>query len=154
MMTTASSNQTSLPSVHFPDVPCGSLTPDQHSLYFLATWRKGGVQRSGTFGEFIRDACHRRDPSGLNSKMVASPELATCEVLATAQRRSGRRPDLMGAAQHPGIERRAIIPAASQFIAKQPATTAPACSDPRPTRANGDVHEKIACGLGCDSSHR
>ena len=72
MMTTASSNQTSLPSVHFPDVPCGSLTPtDQHSLYVLATWRKGGVQRSGTFGEFIRDACHRRDPSGLNSKMAA-----------------------------------------------------------------------------------
>jgi hypothetical protein len=116
MMTTASSNQTSLPSVHFPDVPCGSLTPtDQHSLYFLATWRKGGVQRSGTFGEFIPDACHRRDPSGLNSKMVASPEPTTCEVLAAAQRRSGGRPDLMGAAQHPGIERRPIIRGAFQF---------------------------------------
>jgi hypothetical protein len=33
---------------------------DQHSLYFLANWRKGGVQRSGVFGELIGDACHGR----------------------------------------------------------------------------------------------
>jgi len=64
---------------------------DQHSLYFLATWCKGGVQGSGAFDEFIRDACHRRGPS----------------IWFELQK--------IGAAQHPGIERRAIIPAAFQF---------------------------------------
>src|SRR5712691_7489591 len=34
-------------SVRFPDVLCGSLAPPiGRSLHFLATWRKGGVQRS------------------------------------------------------------------------------------------------------------
>ena len=32
------------------------------SLHVLATWRKGGVQRSEAFGVFIDDACHGRGP--------------------------------------------------------------------------------------------
>jgi len=52
--------------------------------------------------------------SGLNSKMVASQELATCGGLAAAQL-AGRGPGLIGAAHQPGIGRRTIIPAAFQF---------------------------------------
>jgi hypothetical protein len=51
--------------------------------------------------------------SGLNSKMVASQELATCA--AQLGRRSGHRPGLIGAAQQPEFGRRTIIPAAFQF---------------------------------------
>src|SRR6202158_5033135 len=35
---------------------------DRHSLYFFATWRKGGVQRSGAFGELIGDGCRGTGP--------------------------------------------------------------------------------------------
>jgi hypothetical protein len=90
---------------------------------------------------------------GLKSKWP-SPELATCGVLAAAQRRSGRRPDLIGAAQHAGIERHAIIPAAFQFHCETAATTPPACNDPWPAHANGEVHVKIACGLAAIQRHR
>jgi hypothetical protein len=91
MMTTASSNQTSLPAFT-------SLT--SHAVL----WRRRSAQpillgyvvqrrspRFGAFDEFIRDACHRRGPS----------------IWFELQK--------IGAAQHPGIERRAIIPAAFQF---------------------------------------
>jgi hypothetical protein len=63
MMTTASSNQTSHPACSLPRPPMRFFgAADQLSLYFLATWRKGGVQRSGVFRELIGDACHERGP--------------------------------------------------------------------------------------------
>jgi len=41
----------------------GSFAPPiGRSLHFLATRRKGGVQRSEAFGVFIDDACHGRGP--------------------------------------------------------------------------------------------
>jgi hypothetical protein len=104
-------------SVHFPDVSCGlwrRLT--RRSLYVLATWRKGGVRRFSVFegpasleSSSVTRCYARAQASGLSSKMAASQELTACRDLAATPlgRRSGRRPDVIGAAQHPGIERRA-----------------------------------------------
>ena len=108
MMTTASSNQTSLAA--FTSLTRFFGAADRHSLYFLATWRKGGVQRSGTLGELIGDACRGTGPgSGLNSKMLASQERATCKGLAALQ--LGRRSDSCSAAS----EDLATDPSAFQF---------------------------------------
>jgi hypothetical protein len=100
---------------------------DQHSLYFLATWCKGGVQGSELLtSSTVMRVTEEDQASGLNSKMVAGPELATCGVLSAAQ----IRPPARCAAQHPGIERRAIMPAAfsiplrnSPLAHRLPATT-------------------------------
>src|SRR5882757_4628304 len=58
MRIAAPSNRTSHPA--FTSQTCGSLAPPIGcSLHFLATWRKGGVQRSEALGLFIDDACQR-----------------------------------------------------------------------------------------------
>ena len=90
------------------------------------------------------------EASGLNSKMAGAPELATCGVLSAAQIRPPA--GLIGAAQHPGIERRAIIPAAFQFHCETARYHTAACNDPWPARPNGD--ETIACGLTPIQRHR
>jgi len=69
MRTAAPSDRTSHPAFT-SQTSCGSLAPPiGRSLHVLATWRKGGVQRSETFGVFIDDACHGAQGSGLNAKM-------------------------------------------------------------------------------------
>jgi hypothetical protein len=53
---------------------------DQRSLYFLANWRKGGVHRSGVFGEFIlMRVTEGAQAFSLNFKMVASPGIVLAE---------------------------------------------------------------------------
>ena len=51
-------------SAHFPDVSAVLYAADRRSLYFLATWRKGGVPRFGAFGGIIGNAGHGRGPCG------------------------------------------------------------------------------------------
>ena len=64
---------------------------DQHSLYFLATWCKGGVQGSELLtSSTVMRVTEEDQASGLNSKMVAGPELATCGVLSAAHPAAGR----------------------------------------------------------------
>jgi hypothetical protein len=104
-------------SVYFPGVPCGSSAPLISTAY--TSWLIGAKEESKDPESLANSSVVTEEAEGssLNSKMVGSQELAACGGLAAAQlgRRSGRRPDLTGAAQHPGIERRAIIPAAFQF---------------------------------------
>jgi hypothetical protein len=106
MMTTASSNQTSHPAFTSQTSMRFFGAADQHSLYFLANWRKGGVQRSGIFGELIPDACDRRGPSIQfelqNGRLTGDRKLRRARCRSTWSK--------IGAAQHPGIEQRAIFP--------------------------------------------
>jgi hypothetical protein len=107
-------------SVHFPAVPCGSFAPlDRRAqpilLGYLAQRRSPKVQ--GLWSVHRRCMSRKGPRIRFELKMAVSRELATCSALAATPlgRRSGRRPDLIGASQHLGIERRAIIRAALQF---------------------------------------
>jgi hypothetical protein len=100
-------------SVYFPDIPCGSLAPLIRTAY--TSWLIGAKEESKDPESLANSSAmpvtEEAEGSSLNFKVVASPEIATRGGLAAAQlgRRSRRRPDLIGAAQHPGIEQRAII---------------------------------------------
>jgi hypothetical protein len=100
-------------SVYFPDIPCGSLAALIRTAY--TSWLIGAKEESKDPESLANSSAmpvtEEAEGSSLNFKMVASPGIATCGGLAAAQlgRRSRRRPDLIGAAQHPGIEQRAII---------------------------------------------
>ena len=101
-------------SVHFPDVPCGSLAPQIDVAY--TSWLPGAKEESKGQGPFASSSVMRvtEEPqgSGLELQTGRAQELATCRGRAATPlgRRSGRQPDLIGAAQHPGIERCAVIP--------------------------------------------
>ena len=124
----------------------------QRSLRFLATWRKAGVPKSRALERSsVMRVTERVRGSGLKPKVLPrrNPQLAEISLQFPLGQRSDRQPDLTGAAQHPEIERRAITSScASVPFAKQPATTTPCLhgTKARP-RANGDVQEKIACGV-------
>ena len=128
---------------------------DRRSLHFLATWRKGGVQRSSEERSSVLCVAEEAPRIRFELQNAASHERVTCRGPAATplRRRSGRRPDLMGAAQHPRIGRRAIVPSCPSMQSRNSPLLPKslACNDPRPARANGDVHEKIARGI-CDST--
>jgi hypothetical protein len=81
-------------SVHFPDVPCGSLAPLISTAF--TSWLRGAKEESKgpkRFGEFIRDACHRKGPSirfeGQNGPRRNS-QLAECSLRLNEDPAAGR----------------------------------------------------------------
>jgi len=74
-------------SVHFPDVSCGSLAPLISTAY--TSWLLGAKEESKDPESLPSSSAMRvaeqAQASGLNSKMFASQEFATCGGLAAAQ---------------------------------------------------------------------
>jgi hypothetical protein len=126
---------------------------DRRSLYFLATWRKGGVQRAGAFREFIGDACHGRAPRirfGTPKWPLAGTRnfQRACCYSTWSKIRSPTGFDRCSAASGDRAVRRYPDHACALIPSKQPATTTTAsCGELWAAHANGDVHEKIACGI-------
>jgi hypothetical protein len=80
--------QPDIPSgVHFPDIPCGSLAPLISAAY--TSWPIGAKEESKGPESLASSSLMRvtegAQASGLNSRMVASPAIATCGGLAAAQ---------------------------------------------------------------------
>jgi hypothetical protein len=143
MKTAAPSNQTTHPAFSSQTFSCGSLAPLIGAAYTY--WFIGAKEEAKGAGPLERSSLLRaaEEPqgSGLSPKITASHELATCRGPAANPLgwRSGRRPDFIGAVQHPRIERRLIIPSCPSMPSRNsPLLAPPACNDLRPTRANGD----------------
>jgi hypothetical protein len=80
--------QPDIPSgVYFPDVPCGSSAPLISTAY--TSWPIGAKEESKgpelLASSSLMHVTEEAEASGLNSKMAASPGIATCGGLAAAQ---------------------------------------------------------------------